>query len=229
MRTPRGVRNVKRGWVGGLAPSHARVADRVREIVFEKFVEEVDVLQNHLDRYIGRKYFGSLYVLFRALFTTLRRHTRKVFVDQLRTFVDAVDEPATPALLKRLMAHDIVTLYLRESHPDYPAVRRLAEELALSNREFLADLVKAGVRVGAKRWPLAYEEVHRAAFPLRSESKAVLLGQFRKAQRIIDLVERDPKIVNLPLGRGLILDVLVEGVRYSRHRIDERLDEIYGK
>ncbi len=197
-------------------------------MVLEKFVEEVDVLQEHLDRYIGRKYFGSLYVLFRALFTTLRRHTRKVFVDQLRAFVESVDEPVGPALLRKLMAHDIVTLYLRKSHSSYPEVRRLSEELALSNRGFLTDLVKAGVRAGAKRWPLTYEEIHRAAFPLRSESKALLLEQFRKAQRIIDRVQRDPKIVNLPLGRGLILDVLTEGVRYSRHRIDERLNEIYG-
>ncbi|MEM3085756.1 MAG: hypothetical protein QXO51_08680 [Halobacteria archaeon] len=212
------------------SPARVRdgVAGEVREMVFQKFVEEVDVLQDHLDRYIGRKHFGSLYVLFRALFTTIRKHTRKVFVDQLRAFVESVDEPVGPALLRRLMAHDIVTLYLRDSHPDYPKVRRAAEELALSNREFLAALVEAGVRMGAERWPVTYEEFHRAAFPLRSESKAILMDQFRKAQQIIDIVKRDPKIVNLPLGRGLILDVLEEGVRYSRHRIDIRLDEIYG-
>lgn len=197
-------------------------------MVFEKFVEEVDVLQNHLDNYIGRKYFGGLYVLFRALFTTIRKHTRKVFVNQLRSFVDTVDEPVTPALLKKLMAHDIVTLYLRNSHPDYPRVHKLAEELALSNREFLGALVQAGVRMGAKRWPVTYDEFHRTAFPLRSESKEILIEQFHNAQHIIDLVRKDPRIVNLPLGKGLILDVLQEGVRYSRHRIDVRLDEIYG-
>lgn len=215
----------------GAAPPASRreAAERTREIVFEKFVEEVDILQDHLDRYIGRKYFGGLHVLFRALFTTIRKHTRKVFVRQLRVFVDTVDEPVTPALLKKLMAHDIVTLYLRETHPHYAKVRRLAEELALSNRALLVALVEAGVKLAEKRWPLTYEEIHRSAFPLRGESKEILMDQFRKAVRIIETVRKDPRIVNLPLGKGLIIDVLEEGVRYSRRRIDERLDEIYMK
>lgn len=222
-------REGKTGRRGRRTPPKEARAREVRAMVEARMAEEVDEVQRHLDRYIGRRYFGGLYVLFRALVTTVSKHMRNVLLRQLGDILDTLEEPMTPELLRHIMRSDVVTLYLRKDHPHYERAARMGEELALANREFLAALVRAGERLGAKRWPLAYEEIQRAAYPLRSEAKAVLMERFRKASRIIDLIRKDPQIVNLPLGRKMLLDVLEEGVRYSREIIDRRLDETYSR
>ncbi|MBI4363058.1 MAG: hypothetical protein HY558_07785 [Euryarchaeota archaeon] len=207
----------------------SRSAKEVRAIVKAKFREEVDDLLDHLEGYIKRKYMGGLFILFRAMFTTLSKHTRKVGYRQLDLVFDTLDEPMSPDLRRRLAGADVAVVYMRRSHPNFAKVQKLNDQMTDLNRAILQDLVDAGVRMSAKKWPLTYEEIVRGLYPLPGDARRGLLERFHKAERIIELVKRDPRIINLPLGRGLLLDIISEGVRFARGHIEESIEETYGK
>jgi hypothetical protein len=205
-----------------------RGEEEVKRIIREKFLSEIDLGFRHMESYIRRKYFGGLLVLFMAIFSTYSRHIKKLAVAQIKLIFDTLGRKVDDELIRKFSETDITYIYLKKRHPGFPEIQRIISESLIATRKPVKKMVSAGMKISAKH-PLTYDDIARAAYPKVSEARKVLEERIEKGKEIYEIIKRDPSILNVPVGRYMILDVLRETLAYSKKRTLENLMETYGE
>jgi len=202
--------------------------EKVKKIIRDRFLMEMDLGFRHMEKYIRRKYFGGLLVLFMAIFSTYSRHIKKLSVTQIKLIFDTLDREVDGELVRKFSETDLAYIYLKKRHPNFPKIQEIIKESLIASRKPIKKLVSVGVRMSAKH-QLTYDGIARAAYPEASDARKVLEERIEKGKEIYEIIKRDPSILNVPVGRYMILDVLRETLAYSKNRTLENLMETYGE
>ena len=201
--------------------------EKVKRIIRERFLSEIDLGFRHMEKYIRRKYFGGLLVLFMAIFSTYSRHIKKLAVTQIKLIFDTLDREVDDELVRKFSETDIAYIYLKKRHPNFPKIQEIIKESLIASRKPIKKLVSAGLKMNVKH-QLTYDDIARAAYPKASDARKVLEERIGKAEEIYAMIKKDQSIINVPVGRHMILDVLRETLEYSKRRMLEDLKETYG-
>lgn len=199
----------------------------IKKIIRERFKSEINLAFRHIEDYVRRRYFGGLFILFRAMLSTYTKHVKKMAFAQLSLVFDTIDRELDEELLKKILAKDITFVYLSKSHPNFPEVQKMTKESAIAVRTSFRILVNAGEKL--RKWPVTYDDIARAAYPIAADARKVLEERVRIAEKVFEVLKKDARIVNVPIGRSLVLNIVREGIRYARYRISETLEVTYGK
>jgi hypothetical protein len=202
--------------------------EKVKRIIRERFLSEIDLGFRHMEKYIRRKYFGGLLVLFMAIFSTYSRHIKKLAVTQIKLIFDTLDREVDDVLVRKFSETDLAYVYLKKRHPNFPEIQEIIQESLIASRKPIKKLVSAGLKMSAKH-QLTYDDIARTAYPKASDARKVLEERIEKGKEIYEIIKRDPSILNVPVGRHMILDVLRETLAYSKKRMLEDLMETYGE
>lgn len=205
-----------------------RGEEKVKEIIRERFLSEIDLGFRHMEKYIRRKYFGGLLVLFMAIYSTYSRHIKKLAVTQIKLIFDTLDREVDAELIRKFSEADIAYIYLKKRHPNFPKIQEIIKESLIASRKPIKKLVSAGMKMSEKH-QLTYDGIARAAYPRASEARKVLEERIEKGEEIYRIIKKDQSILNVPVGRYMILDVLRETLEYSKKRTLENLMGTYGE
>ncbi|MHA2008224.1 MAG: hypothetical protein ACXABO_13465 [Promethearchaeota archaeon] len=72
-----------------------------------------------------------------------------------------------------------------------------------------------------------YSELSRATFQTKENAYQALMRQLDYNEEGIAIVEKDDKILKVPLGKNIILKVLRKGFELTKEKLIEELDEIF--
>jgi predicted DNA-binding transcriptional regulator AlpA len=199
--------------------------EEVKGIIKERFKEEINLASKHLENFILKKYFGGLRILFRAIFSTYSRHLKKVAFTQLDLLFETLERRLTKKLLQQLLAYDATSVYLKAKHKNFPKIQKIIKKNLRYLRKSIKRMVDSGLREGAKN----YDEIARAAYPRPSQAKKVLGRGIKVSEEIFQIIQKDPSIIKVPIGKKLVLKIFEEAIEYTKRRMEKSLQETYGK
>ena len=106
-------------------------------------------------------------------------------------------------------------------HKNYGKLKQVARETYRNYLKQVVLLLQVEEDVGD------YGDLCTHAFKTKEEAKNILLDQLEYTNMAISIVEEDPSILNIPLGKKIILKALRKGFEESKREFMFAIDETY--
>ncbi len=108
-----------------------------------------------------------------------------------------------------------------KNHENYPILKDLSKKI------FKTRIKEAVILLQIKNDVNDYYSLVRAAFKTKQEAYKTLIKQIDLTDECIKIVEEDPAILKLPIGRNLLMKTLRKGFDQTRSELVDNLDNIY--
>ena len=116
---------------------------------------------------------------------------------------------------------DQTTRQCSRTHKNYEKLKNVIKETFIN---YLKEVVKL---LDIKDEVDNYGDLCREAFPSKEVAKQNLMNQLDFTDRSIKIVEEDPNILKLPVGKKIILKALRKGFEHTREEFTKALNDTY--
>ena len=106
-------------------------------------------------------------------------------------------------------------------HKNYGRMKQVARETYFNYLKQVVLLLQVEEQVQD------YGDLCTHAFKTKDEAKSILLKQLEFTNKAIQIVEEDPSILNVPIGKKIILKALRKGFEESKQEFIFAIDETY--
>lgn len=125
--------------------------------------------------------------------------------------------------LQSYLEADQTTRQCNRDHKNYQRITQVAKETFIN---YLKEVV---VLLSVKEDVKDYSDLSRSAFKSKEIAKQNLLKQLNFTERGIRIVEEDPSILKVPIGRKIILKALRRGFELTKKEFIKALNDTYNE
>lgn len=125
--------------------------------------------------------------------------------------------------LQSYLEADQTTRQCNREHKNYKKITQVAKETFIN---YLKEVV---VLLSVKEDAKDYGDLCRIAFKSKEIAKENLLNQLNFTERGIRIVEEDPSILKVPVGRKIILKALRRGFELTKKEFIKALNDTYNE
>jgi hypothetical protein len=72
-----------------------------------------------------------------------------------------------------------------------------------------------------------YDELVKDTFKTKEKTLKALTGQFEYMERGLKWIKQDMSILNLPMGRDILMKILIQGYKETKHELISETEEMY--
>lgn len=130
---------------------------------------------------------------------------------------DNIVEKYFPKYLK----FDQVSYQCNKSHKNYGRIKEV------SKQTFINYLKELKIMLAVKEYAKNYAELGQLAFKNKESAKANLIKQLEFTDQGIRIIEEDPSILSLAVGRRIIIKALRKGFEQTKEGFFRTIDESY--
>ena len=109
----------------------------------------------------------------------------------------------------------------KKDHKDYEKLK------AITKKSFISQVEECVLFLNIKEDVKNYDELSRAAFKTKEKAYEALKRQLDYNEDGIAIVEQDDSILNVPVGKNIIISVLRKGFEETKKSLIEELDLIF--
>ena len=121
----------------------------------------------------------------------------------------------------KYLRYDQTTRQCYKNHPNFERLKEIAMKTFENYLKELASLLS--VKEEVKDYP----ELCKKAFITKEKAREKLLNQLKLTEESIKIVEEDPSILKVPVGRRVIIRVLRKGFDLTKKEFIDSISEIY--
>ena len=131
------------------------------------------------------------------------------------------DEPQKLKYFKEYLHNDETYHRCQKKHPKFSIIidnikKSFESRIAMTNQILL------------KGSGSSYKDLVLSSFKDKEEGKKYLAKELEYVKNEIDVLTSNPEILNVPVARDRILEIIVKGYEYAHQRVHGNLDEFYG-
>jgi len=108
-----------------------------------------------------------------------------------------------------------------KNHKDYEKLKEI------TRKSFISQVEESALLLNIKEDVKNYNELSRAAFKTKEKAYEALKRQLDYNEDGIAIVEQDDSILNVPVGKNIIISVLRKGFELTKEKLIEELDFIF--
>ena len=108
-----------------------------------------------------------------------------------------------------------------KNHKDYEKLKEI------TRKSFISQVEESALLLNIKEDVKNYDELSRAAFKTKEKAYEALKRQLDYNEDGIAIVEQDDSILNVPVGKNIIISVLRKGFELTKEKLIEELDFIF--
>ncbi|MFX1307889.1 MAG: hypothetical protein ACFFDG_13845 [Promethearchaeota archaeon] len=123
----------------------------------------------------------------------------------------------------KYLANDQTYLQCSKSHKNYEKLKNVAKS---TFKNYLKEVVKL---LEVEDEVENYGDLCRVAFPAKEIAEQNLMNQLEYTDKGIQIVEEDPSILKVPVGRKIIVKALRKGFEETKAEFIKALDETYNQ
>ena len=144
----------------------------------------------------------------------------KMLVENGEITKDEFDE-AINKNFPNYLENDQTDKQCKKDHKDYEKLK------AITKKSFISQVEECVLFLNIKEDVKNYDELSRAAFKTKEKAYEALKRQLDYNEDGIAIVEQDDSILNVPVGKNIIISVLRKGFEETKKSLIEELDLIF--
>lgn len=217
----------------------ADIIERNYQFIKEKMLEQMHDAIDTGKKLIDSDYNGGLFdFITKPIVKTFYSYwSNKDLKDgtliQIKTTLDAAKKlilnggsteafnNAIETTFPKYLSGDQTDRQCKKHHRNYKKLREINKKTYIAQIKGAVDLLK--VKEDAK----SYNDLVRIVYKEREVARVSLTEQLDYTGECIEIVARDPSILNVPTAKKLIVKVLQKGFEQTRVRMNMDLDEIF--
>ncbi|MFW9900875.1 MAG: hypothetical protein ACFFDY_06270 [Candidatus Thorarchaeota archaeon] len=121
----------------------------------------------------------------------------------------------------KYLESDQTTRQCSRDHKNYEKLKNVTKQTFINYLKELVKLLDIKVEVGN------YGDLCREAFPSKEVAKQNLMKQLDFTDQSIKIVEEDPNILKLPVGKKIILKALRKGFEQTKEEFTKAINDTY--
>jgi len=144
----------------------------------------------------------------------------KMLVENGEITKDEFDE-AINKNFPNYLENDQTDKQCKKNHKDYEKLKEITK------KSFISQVEECALLLNIKEDVKNYDELSRAAFKTKEKAYEALKRQLDYNEDGIAIVEQDDSILNVPVGKNIIISVLRKGFELTKEKLIEELDFIF--
>jgi len=121
----------------------------------------------------------------------------------------------------KFLKYDQTTYQCDKNHKNYPKLEEITKETFINYVKKVVAFLKVEEEVND------YGDLCRSAFKDKEYAKKTLLKQLEYTDKGISLIEKDPSILSLPVGKKIIVRALRKGFEETKKEFIKSINETY--
>ncbi|MHA1791789.1 MAG: hypothetical protein ACTSVI_04030 [Promethearchaeota archaeon] len=210
--------------------------ERNRKFVIERLEHQLKTSLNKGEQYIDQELSGAHNFLIRPIVKTFYNTFAKPALDagsrgNIQVLMDAAmevikdEKPIDDVISKyfpKYLQNDETAKFCNKHHKNYSW---LVENVKKTFRAQLEPLIKTLIYEGKE--VRNYDELVVKTFKTREEARKVLSKQIQLMEDGFKKIESDPNILNIAVGKNLILRVIKKGIADTKEELLGGVDDIF--
>jgi hypothetical protein len=216
------------------------IIERNYQILEKRMIEQTDISLNFGKSLIETELdTGILNVVVKPIVKAFYKHwsdnAKAGTLVQIRVTLDSAKEfiingDGSKELLDRIinknfpeyLKNDQTTIQCRPKHRNYQKLKEVTKKCFITQVEESILFLKVDKEIKD------YSDLSKATFKTKEDAYKALKRQLDYNEEGIMIVERDDSILNVLLGKDIIIKVLRKGFELTKQKLLEELDEIFG-
>jgi len=121
----------------------------------------------------------------------------------------------------KFLKYDQTTYQCDKNHKNYPQLEEITRKTFINYVEKVVAFLKVEEEV------TNYGDLCRSAFKNKDFAKTTLMKQLEYTDKSISLIERDPSILSVPVGKRIIIKTLRRGFEETKKEFIKAINETY--
>ncbi|MHA1110077.1 MAG: hypothetical protein ACTSRE_03195 [Promethearchaeota archaeon] len=213
-----------------------RYLDRNSELVRNRLIKQIDISLDKGNKFIDKELSSSLYILVKPVIKLYYTQVKRKDMESgsykqidlcIKAAKDVIVEGITLDIavgryFQPYLKADQTSQTLKKHHRNYSKLVANQKETYKAQVTSLLELFQ-----NDSDDITTYEELVKDTFKTKEKTLKALTGQFEYMERGLKWIKQDMSILNLPMGRDILMKILVQGYKETKNELISETEEMY--